>query len=82
MKYSLSFFLFTSLIFANFASAQSEEQCKKNVQASIKAIELVEQQTGIEQKIKDLTIKEIREIEEENGSCAAMREINKRTMTL
>jgi hypothetical protein len=80
MKYSLSVLLFTSLILANSASAQTEEQCKKSAQVSIEAIELIEKQTGVEQKIQGLSIKEIRSIEEKNGSCAAMQEINKRTM--
>jgi hypothetical protein len=65
---------------ASASSQQTEEQCTKNVEATISAIETIAQMKGEEQKLKDLSIKDIRAIQKAKGSCAAMVEINKRTM--
>lgn len=62
------------------AQQKSEEQCKKNVDTTISTIEFASKQKGIEQKLKDLSINDIRKIEKAKGSCIAMQEINKRTM--
>lgn len=59
---------------------QTEEQCRRNVEATISAIETTAQMKGGEQKLKDLSIADIRNIQKVKGSCAAMVEINKRTM--
>lgn len=64
----------------SFAQQQAEGQCKKNVEATISAIEMTAQMKGTEQKLKDLSVKEIRAIQTVKGSCAAQQEINKRTM--
>lgn len=63
-----------------FAADQTEEQCAKNVDVSLLAVEQVSRQTGVEQKLKDLSAKDIRAMQQKIGSCETMREINKRTM--
>ncbi|MEW5681211.1 MAG: hypothetical protein AB1780_02450 [Pseudomonadota bacterium] len=71
-------------IFAASTEAKSAETneavCAKQVAATIDAIEMVQQKTGEEGKLKDLTITDIKKLQAEKGSCAAMVEINKRTM--
>ena len=63
-----------------FAQEQTEEQCAKQVDASVAAIDSLSKQTGTEQKLKDLSVSDIRNIKKAKGSCATMQEINKRTM--
>lgn len=76
----LKFFLAACLcVFASSAFAeQTEEQCNKNVNATIAGIEAMAQRNGTEPKIKDLSTNEIREIQKEKGSCAAQDVIHKR----
>ncbi len=63
------------------AEEQTEAQCTQNVQATIEAIETTENLTGTtENKLQDLSITDIREIQESKGSCVAWQEINKRTV--
>lgn len=62
-----------------FAQQQTEDQCTKMVQATIDAIETTENITGTEKKLQDLSITDIRDIQKSKGSCAALKEINKRT---
>ena len=66
---------------AAFGQQQSEGVCKELVEASISAIESISKIKGVEQNLKDLSVKEIREIQQSRGSCAAYQEINKRTMS-
>lgn len=75
--------LLGSLVFVStsiFAADQTEDQCAKNVDISVSAVEQVSKQTGVEQKFKDLSVKDIRVMQQKIGSCETMREINKRTM--
>ncbi len=65
---------------AVFAQQQTEAQCTQMVQATIEAIETTGNLVGTEKKLKDLTISDIKEIQESKGSCAALQEINKRTV--
>lgn len=79
----LKTFLVAYLFFfasSSFAQQQTEEQCKKNIEETISAIEFMTQQKGTEQKIKDLSVNDIREIQKAKGSCAAQIAINNRTM--
>lgn len=69
-------FVFTG---TSFAQQQTEDQCKKNVEVSISAIEMMTQRNGTEQQLKDLSVKDIREIQKAKGNCVAQQEINKRT---
>ena len=69
-----------ALISTSAFAQQTEEQCRRNVEATISAIETTAQMKGGEQKLKDLSIADIRNIQKTKGSCAAMVEINKRTM--
>lgn len=80
MKYFFALICLISFAGATLAQQPSEEQCKKQVEASISAIEMTSQMKGTEQKLKDLSIKDIREIQKAKGSCAAHQEIAKRTM--
>lgn len=72
----------TGLLFISsftFAQEQTEEQCAKHIEASVAAIELMSQQTGTEQKLKDLSVSDIRNMQKTKGNCETMQEINKRT---
>ena len=70
LKFYLATYLFV-FASASFAQQPSEEQCKRNVEASISGIELMTQQLGTEQKLKDLGVNDIREIQKTKGSCVA-----------
>lgn len=70
-----SLFLLTGVA---FAYQQPEEQCKKSVDTAISALETMSQQMGREQKLKDMSANDIRQIQRSKGSCAAMQVINKR----
>lgn len=63
-----------------FAQQQTEEQCKKSVEVMVSGIEFAAQQKGIEAKVKDLTVKDIREIQKSQGSCVAERETKRRLL--
>jgi len=60
-------------------SQPNEERCKKQVYATIDAIDMVEQQTGQEKSLNGLTKKEIENMLKTMTYCEVMREINKRT---
>jgi hypothetical protein len=81
MKQIFSLICLASFAGTTLAQQPNEEQCKKQVDASISAIEMTTQMKGAEQKLKDLSVKDIREIQKAKGSCAAQQEINKRTMS-
>lgn len=66
---------------STFAAEQNEQQCAKNVDVTVLAVDQVSNQTGVEQKLKDLSVKDIRTMQKQIGSCATMKEINKRTMS-
>lgn len=76
-KFSLAVCAF---VFAGTAFSQQEsgEQCKNNVEVFVSGIEFAAQQKGIEPKLKDLTVNEIREIQKAQGNCVAEQEIRKR----
>jgi hypothetical protein len=57
----------------------NEATCKNQVNASIAAIDMVEQQTGQEKSLNGLTKKEINEMLKTMTNCEVMQEINKRT---
>ena len=80
MKRIFALISLASFAGATLAQQPNEEQCKKQVEASISAIEMTSQMKGTEQKLKDLSVTDIREIQKARGSCAAQQEINKRTM--
>lgn len=77
-----SFYIIACLVLGSGSAfaQQTEDQCRQNVEATISAIEVVTRTKGEEQKLKDLSIADIRNIQNTKGSCAAMVEINKRTM--
>ena len=81
MKKLFALICLTSFGGATLAQQINEDQCKKQVEASISAIEMTSQMMGAEQRLKDLSVKGIREIQKTKGSCAAQQEINKRTMS-
>lgn len=68
------------LVGTAFAQQQTEEQCKRSVQTLLSGIEYAAQQAGVEPKIKDLTIKDIQEIQRREGSCVAEQQIKKRML--
>lgn len=68
--------LFSSPVLAD----ETEEQCKNGVETTLKAIEMLTQQKGEQQKLKDLSVEDIKEIQKTGGHCEAMRQINKRTI--
>lgn len=81
MKQKLSLavcaFVFTGTA---LAQQQTEEQCKRNVEPLVSGIEFGTQQKGTEPRLKDLTVKDIREIQKAQGSCVAEQEIKKRML--
>lgn len=76
-KFSLAVcvFVFTGTA---LAQQQTEKQCKENVENLVSGIEFGTQQKGTEPRLKDLTVKGIREIQKIQGSCVAEQEIKKR----
>lgn len=71
---------FSVLFSSPVLSEQTEAQCKSGVEATLQAIEMLTQQKGEQQKLKDLSVEDIKEIQKTGGHCEAMRQINKRTM--
>ena len=69
-----------ALAFAStaFAQQRTEEGCEKNVDAFVSGLEFASQRKGIEPKLKDLTVNDIREIQKKQGSCVAEDEVTKR----
>lgn len=66
-------------IAASGASAQSQQECEGKVMAAIKMLQIRTMMTGREQKHGDLSIEDIERLQKTKGSCAAAREIDKRT---
>lgn len=69
-------FIFSSTALAD---QKTKEQCDRNVDAFISGIELAAQQKGTEPRLKDLSVKDIRAIQKDQGSCVAEQEVRKRT---
>ncbi|HUN94199.1 MAG TPA: hypothetical protein VMU33_19255 [Burkholderiaceae bacterium] len=65
---------------AALAQQPDEQQCRNQVDATLRALDEHTKQTGTEQKLRDLTAAKIREIQKASGSCAALHEINVRRM--
>lgn len=65
---------------AVFAQQQTEEQCKRNLDNLVSGIEFASQQKGIEPRAKELTIKDIREIQKTKGSCSAEQQVRQRLL--
>lgn len=59
--------------------APTEDQCKKDVEASVAALDMMRDQTGEEANLKGLSKKEILEIQATEGNCAAKRAIAQHT---
>jgi len=57
---------------------QDLERCRRDVDATVQVLELHARQSGVEQRLRDLSVKQIRDIEKSDGSCAAWREIQRR----
>lgn len=77
-KYVVAAVCALTLARAAIAQPPPEEQCKKNVDASVAAIELMTRLRGVEQKLDDLSVRDIREIQKSRGHCAAQKEIDRR----
>jgi uncharacterized protein YggE len=61
------------------AFAQSKEECDGKVAAAIKMLEIRSMMKGSPQKHGDLSIADIERLSKTQGSCAAAKEIDKRT---
>jgi hypothetical protein len=64
---------------ATSARAQSKDECEGKVMAAIKMLEIRTMMKRSEQKHGDLSIADIERIQKTQGSCAAAKEIDKRT---
>lgn len=62
-----------------WAVAQSKEECDGKVAAAIKMLEIRSMMKGSPQKHGDLSIADIERLQKARGSCAAAKEIDKRT---
>lgn len=72
--------LIAALASAPFAvRAQSKEECDGKVMAAIKMLEIRSMMKGSPQKHGDLSIADIERLQKTKGSCAAAKEIDKRT---
>ena len=60
------------------AQAPDEAACRKQVDATVEAMQAHAKQTGVEQKFHDLTVQKIEDVRKERGDCAALAEINRR----
>jgi hypothetical protein len=61
------------------AHAQPKEECDGKVMAAIKMLEIRSMMKGSPQKHGDLSIADIERLQKAKGSCAAAKEIDKRT---
>jgi hypothetical protein len=61
------------------AHAQPKEECDGKVMAAIKMLEIRSMMKGSPQKHGDLSIADIERLHKTKGSCAAAKEIDKRT---
>jgi hypothetical protein len=61
------------------ARAQPKEECDGKVMATIKMLEIRSMMKGSPQKHGDLSIADIERLQKIQGSCAAAKEIDKRT---
>jgi len=61
------------------ARAQTKEECDGKVMAAIKMLEIRSMMKGSPQKHGDLSIADIERLQKTKGSCAAAKEIDKRT---
>jgi len=59
--------------------AQPKEECDGKVMAAIKMLEIRTMMKGAPQKHGDLSIADIERLQKTKGSCAAAKEIDKRT---
>lgn len=67
----------TSTMSAN-PSDSKEEQCQKNVTATLEALEATSEKEGKEAKLKDLSALDIMNIAKSKGVCVANEEISRR----
>lgn len=61
------------------AAAQPIQECDGKVMAAIKMLEIRSMMKGSPQKHGDLSIADIERLQKTRGSCAAAKEIDKRT---
>ena len=61
------------------AFAQSKDECDGKVMAAVKMLEIRSMMKGSPQKHGDLSIADIERLQKTQGSCAAAKEIDKRT---
>jgi hypothetical protein len=81
MKFNVICPVAVLLFVVNSAQAQPqyspEENCKKNVEETIRAIEAVQESTGRKERMAGFTIVDIREIRSVKGDCAASEAIKR-----
>jgi hypothetical protein len=66
--------LFAAAAFADTPSAQmAEKECANQLDAVIKAMEAKESPPGVDHNVNDLTIRILRKIQTNEGSCAAFQ---------
>ena len=81
MKYKcLAISLLISLPAVSSAQTTPDAQCKSSVESTLAAIETLSKLKGSKQRLKDLSADDIKKTQQARGSCAAMQEINKRTL--
>lgn len=73
--------VFASSIVLAQTQTMTEQQCKKNVEASLSAIDWMSQMQGQQKKLGDLSVEDIKNIQATRGSCEAMLQINQRTIS-
>jgi hypothetical protein len=56
----------------------SDEECKRSVDATLQALDQHSKQSGNEERLRDLSAKDIRALQKSDGNCAALAQINKR----
>lgn len=75
---SIVFVIFSTSAIAATPSNAKEEQCQKNVTATLEALEATSERDGKEAKLKDLSALDIMNIAKSKGACVAGEEISRR----
>ena len=73
MSKLIVFVLMLAMSGISFGQQRTEEQCKQNVKNLWLGVESAYQQRGMEPRVKDLTLQQILDIQNERGSCGRRR---------